>query len=84
MIAANEPTVRAKPLLDPIVVENGQGDGRLADSASTDEGDWNGLLSEINELLDQFVASEECPWWRGRGFSRHATFKCKITGPSII
>ena len=51
----------AKPLLDPIVVEDGQGDRRLADSASTNEGDWSEVLSEINDLLDQLVASEKGP-----------------------
>jgi hypothetical protein len=48
-----------KPLLDPVVVENGQGDGCLADSACADEGDWDKVLSEIDYLLDQLVASKE-------------------------
>jgi len=51
------------------VVENGQGDGRLADSTGTDEGDWNKVLGEINYLLDQLVASEKCSRWQRRGFS---------------
>jgi hypothetical protein len=54
--------VVAKPLLDPIVVENGQGDRRLPDSASTNQGDWNKVLGEIDYLLDQLVASEERSW----------------------
>jgi len=49
----------AKSLLDPIVVENGKGDGCLADSTGTDEGDWSEVLSEIDYLLDQLVASEK-------------------------
>ena len=72
-----------KPLLDPIVVENGQGDGRLADSASTNEGDRNELLSEIDYLLDQLVASEESPRRQRRGFSGYATFKCKMMDPPV-
>jgi hypothetical protein len=51
-----------KSLLDPVVVENGQGDGRLANPASTNEGDWNKILSEIDYLLDQLVPSKEGPW----------------------
>jgi len=62
LIAADEPTVMAKPLLDPIAVENDQGDGGLADSASTDEGDWNKALGEL-------VTSEEGSWWWGWRFS---------------
>ena len=62
LVTTNESTVMAKPLLDSIVVEDGQGDGRLADSPSTDEGDWSTVLGEIDYLLDQLVASEEGPW----------------------
>ena len=61
LVATNESAVMAKPLLDPIVVENGQGDGRLANSTSTNEGDRNKVLSEIDYLFDQLVASEEGP-----------------------
>jgi len=61
LVTTDEATIVAKPLLDPIVVEDGQGDRRLADSASTNEGDWSEVLSEINDLLDQLVASEKGP-----------------------
>jgi len=76
--------VIAKSLLDPIVVENGQGDRRLADSAGTDESDWNKLLSKIDYLLDQLIASKEGSWGQRRGLSRYATFKCKIIGPISV
>jgi hypothetical protein len=36
LVAADEPTVVAKPSFDAIVVEDGESDGCLADSASTD------------------------------------------------
>ena len=52
LVATNESTVVAEPLLDPIVVENGQGDGCLSDSTSTDECDWGEVLSETDYLLD--------------------------------
>ena len=73
----------AKPLLDPIMVENGQGDGRLADSTGTDEGNWNKVLSEIDYLLDQLVASEKDPRWQRWGFSWYARFRCKTLGSSM-
>ena len=62
LVATDETAVIAKLLLDPIVVKNGQGDRRLADSPGTDEGDWDKVLDEIGRLLDQLVASEERPW----------------------
>jgi hypothetical protein len=83
-VATDESTVVAKPLLDPIVVENGQGDRRLPDSASTNECDWNKVFSEIDYLLDQLVASEEGPWGKRRGFSWYATFERQVMGPSGV
>ena len=61
MVTTNESAVVAEPLLDPIVVKNGQGDGGLSDPASTNESDWNELFCETDYLLDQLVASEERP-----------------------
>ena len=83
LITADESTVMTKSLLDPIVVENGQSDRRLADSASTDESDWIKLLSQVDYLFDQLVASEKGLRWQRRGFSRCARFGCKMAGPSI-
>ena len=52
LVATDEPTVIAKPLLDPIVVKESQGNGGLADPASADESDWNEVLGEIDYLPD--------------------------------
>ena len=82
LIAANEPAVVAKPLLDPIVVENGQGNGGLADSACTNESNWGEALGEIDHLLDQYVASKHGPGWRRRRLSRCARFKYQILDPT--
>jgi len=41
LITTDEVTVIAKPLLDPIVVENGQGDRGLPNSARANESDWD-------------------------------------------
>ena len=70
MVATDKSTVVAKPLLDPVVVENGQGNGCLPDSSGTDESDRNEILSEIDYLLDQLVASKEGPLLRRWEFSR--------------
>jgi len=66
LVAADEPTVVAEPLLDAIVMENGQSNGRLPDPPCTDESDWSEVLSETNDPLDQLVASETGPGRRGR------------------
>ena len=81
MVATNEATIVSKPLLDPIIVENGQGDRRLADSAGTGKCDWINVLNEIDYFLDQLVATEKRPWWQRRGFSRYAGFRCEMMGP---
>jgi len=52
LFTANESAVVTKPLLDPVVVENGQGDRGFADPANTDERDWGEVLGKIDYLLD--------------------------------
>ena len=67
LVAMDEPTVVAKPLLDPNVVEDGQSDRCLPGPTSTDERDGCGAVYETNDLLDQFVASKQGSWrWRWR------------------
>jgi hypothetical protein len=66
LVAADEPPVIAKSVLDPIVVEDGQSDGGFADSACTDESDWFEVFSETQDLLDQLIPSETDPRRRGR------------------
>ena len=80
LITADKPPVLAKPFLDPIVVEDGQGNGCFPDPACTDESDWSEVFDKANDLLNQFVPSETGPRRRRRGFSRYAVFKCKVTG----
>jgi len=84
LVTPDEPAVMAKSLLDPIVVEDGQREGCLADSASTDESDWDEPFGEIDYLLGQLVAAEEGPWWQRRRFPRYAGLKCKMMGPSMV
>jgi len=73
----------AKPPPDPVVVEDGQGDRGLADSARTNEGDRGKILGEANYLLDQLVASKERSWGKRWRFSGYARFGCEIIGSSV-
>ena len=83
LVATDEPAVVTELLFDPIVVEDGQDDGRLADPASADEGDWRESFCDSNNLLGQLVASKEDPrWWR-RWFPRHTRCKRKILNSSV-
>ena len=52
LVAADEPAVVAKSLLDPILVENGQGNRGFPDPASTDESDWTKVSGEMHDLLN--------------------------------
>ena len=70
LVAANEPTVIAKPLPDAIMVEDNQRNGCLSNPARANESDWSEGFREIDDRLDQFVASKTDPWRRRRRFSR--------------
>ena len=83
LVATNEPTVVAKPFLDPIVVEDSQSDGGLANTARANESDWKKVLSEINYVLDQLVTSKEGSWGRRGEFSKEASFKCEMMSPLV-
>ena len=66
LVATDEPAVVPESLLDPIVVEDGQGDRSLPDPPCTNEGDWSEILCETNDLFDELVASETDPRRWGR------------------
>ena len=59
----------SEPFLDASVVQNGQSDGGFPDSSCTDEGDRSEALREVDNLPDQFIASETCSWERRRWFA---------------
>ena len=84
LIAADESTIVSKPLFDAIVVEDGQSDGCFPDSPCTNESEWGEAFRKVNNLLDQLVASETGPWWRGRGFTRYARCRYKTLDSSIV
>ena len=66
LVAADEATVVAEPLLDAIVMEDSQRDGRLADPTGTNESDGCEVLGQTKDLLDQLGTSEAGPWRRRR------------------
>ena len=76
-VATDEATVVTKPPLDPIVVEDSQGDRGLANSSGANESNWNKFPSETDYFLDQLIASKG-PRGERRGFSKYAGFKCEI------
>ena len=78
LVAADEPPVLVEPLLDAVIVEDGQGDGCFSYTTRTDEGDWGEVFDETNDLLDQFIPSETCPRWLGRRFSQRSWFKGEV------
>ena len=66
LVATDEPAVVPEPFLDPIVVEDGQGNGCFPDSPWTDECDRREVFSKAKNLLDQIVATETSSRSRGR------------------
>ena len=66
LVATDKPTVVTKPLLDAVVVKDGQSNRRLADPAGTDESNWSKIFCKADDPLDQLVAPKTCPRWRGR------------------
>jgi hypothetical protein len=77
LVTSDKSAVITKPFLDPIVVENGQCDGCLADPSGTDEGNGLQVFSETDDLLNRLVASENGPRWWGWRFSANA--RCKMS-----
>ena len=57
-VNSDEPMILAKPLLDAIVMEDGQSDEHLADPANTDRSDRGETFRKSDDLVDQIVATE--------------------------
>ena len=66
LVTANKATVVTEPLFDAVVMENGESDGCLADSADANESDRREVFGQTNYLFDQLVTSETGPRRRGR------------------
>jgi len=66
LVTTDKSTVVAEPVLDAIVVEDGEGDGRLPNTPCADESDGLEVFSESDDLFNQSVASKAGPGPRGR------------------
>ena len=66
MVTTDEATVVTESLFDVIVMEDGESDGCLPGSTSTDESDRREVFGQTNDLLDQYVTSEAGRRHRGR------------------
>ena len=77
LITSDEPTILPELLLDAIVVEDSQSDGRLSNPASTDQSDRSETFRQSDDLVDQIVTTEAGSqrwgrqfagrvWWRSR------------------
>ena len=77
LIAADESTVVAEPMLDPVVVEDSEGNRRFSNSACTDEGNWGEVSGQTDDTLDKLLASEADPRRLGRQFSKWSTIQRK-------
>jgi hypothetical protein len=69
LIAADKPSVIAKSIFDPIVVEDGEGDRCFPNPPCTDESDGFEVFDESNNLLDQLLTPETAPQGRRRRFT---------------
>ena len=63
LVTTNAPAVVTKPLLDSVVVENGQSDRGFPYPADTDESDWTKVFGKMDYLLDQLITPKTSPWW---------------------
>ena len=68
LVTANESSVISKPPLDTSVMEDGQGDGCLADPSDAYESDGIEVFREVDDSSNQFVASKAGSWCRWRYF----------------
>jgi len=78
LVAADESTLVAKPLLDTVVVEDNQGDGSLPDSTGTNESERGEGFCKVDDFIDQLVTPETRPWWPGRKFTRYADSNMRL------
>jgi hypothetical protein len=84
LVAADESAVVPKPLLDPVVVKNSQGDGSLPDSASANESNRGEVLGEIDDLLDNSSRPKKVLGGRGGNSPGMLNLRCEIMCPTVV
>jgi hypothetical protein len=75
LVAANESAVGAKPFLDPIVVEDGESNRRLANPPCTNKSGGFEVFSEFDDFFNQLVTSETVPRRGRRRFTKRDAMK---------
>ena len=73
LIKSDESTALAKSFFDSFVVEDSESNGGFPGPTCTDKSDRFEAFSQSDDLLDQVVASETVPRWRGKFTSENAT-----------
>ena len=68
----DEPAVLTKLFLDLVVMKEGQGNGCLANTTSSNERNGCEVCSKANNLFNQLITPKAGQWW-GREFSRRDT-----------
>ena len=78
LVTTNEQAAVSKPLLDAVVMEDGEGDRCLPDPSWANESEWGEVLGEVDDLLNQIVTSETGPRTRGRGLSTCIRYRFRL------
>ena len=77
-IAADERAVVTEPLVDAIIAKEGQDTRRFANPAGTGQSNRYEVFDEMNDSVDQPLASEEdLQWWRWRFPLKHVDVMVK-------
>ena len=83
-VATGKTTAFTKPLFDAVMMEGGQSDERLSNTAGTNENNRCEVFGQVNDPLSQLATSETGPrrWWRR--FIRQARCKHKTLDPPVL
>ena len=66
LVAPDESAVVAKPALDAIAMKDSERNGCFPDTPCTNESEWFEVIGKVDNVLDQFIASEAGPGRWGR------------------
>ena len=83
LVATYKSTIISEPLLDAIVMEDGQGNGCFPDPPWTDESDRGEIFYEVDGELDQVITSETGSGPRGWDLSGRVRFGLKMLDSSV-
>ena len=84
LVAANKSAAIAKPLLDVIVMEDGQCDGCFANPSGTYESNRFEVFSETDNLLDELIAPKKVLGWKWGEFSMYTGCNHETTDSLMV